>query len=144
MKQAKPDTTISQLFVEICKRRRNLLNEQMTASGLYAGQDMLLYHLSVSDERGISVSDLAEKICIQTATVSNMIRRMEANGLIKKETDGYDKRAFKVTLTQKGKDAFKEVALIWRAVHVQTTKGLTEEEMQVLSSLLQKVLKNIS
>lgn len=116
----------------------------MTASGLYAGQDMLLYHLSVSEESGISVSDLAEKICIQTATVSNMIRRMEANGLIKKETDGSDKRAFKVTLTQKGKDAFKEVALIWRAVHHETTKGLTEDEMRLLTSLLQKVLKNIT
>jgi DNA-binding MarR family transcriptional regulator len=115
----------------------------MTAAGLYAGQDMLLYHLSVSAEEGISVSDLAEKICVQAATVSNMIRRMEANGLIKKEADGHDKRAFRVSLTQKGKDTFKEVAVIWRAVHQQTTEGLTTEEMNLLTIMLQKVMKNI-
>ncbi|HEY8917447.1 MAG TPA: MarR family transcriptional regulator, partial [Chitinophaga sp.] len=82
MKENQHYTGIGFLFVEICKRRRNKKNEMLSAVNIYEGQDFLLYRLSQRD--GQSMSELAEKICIQQATMSNMIRRMEANGLIKK------------------------------------------------------------
>ena len=138
------DSEISLLFVEICKRRRNVLNGQMAAAGLYAGQDRLLYHLSCSEgKEGMTVSELAEKICIQPATVSNMIRRMEATGLLVKNGDLHDKRTYRVSLTPKGKKTFQEVAVIWKEVHDETVRGFTESEKHILTALLRKVVKNM-
>ncbi len=72
------------LFIEICKRRRNRKNELLSEANMYEGRDILLHHLAMED--GQTMSELAGKVCIQAATLSTMIRRMEANGLIKRRS----------------------------------------------------------
>jgi DNA-binding MarR family transcriptional regulator len=135
--------TISSVLYEICKQRRNLLNKQLTTIGLYAGQDMLLHYLSLGPDEGMMVLELTEKMAVQTSTISNMIRRMEARGLIHKQSDAQDKRALRISITAKGKEILKEVAMIWKKTREQTIKGLTEKEQKTLSDLLEKVRGNI-
>ena len=85
-----------------------------------------------------------EKLCIQHATISNTISRMEASGVISKQKDSSDKRISRVYLTDKGKEALIKIAKVWRTMEAMTTKGLTEEEENVLRELLLKVFKNLS
>jgi len=134
-------TGIGFLFVEICKRRRNRKNELLSAVNVYEGQDFLLYRLGQRD--GQTMSELADKICIQQATMSTMIKRMEANGLVKKITDPDDKRASRIYLTAKGKATLELSGKIGLELDEQTVKGLTAAERKTLDSLLQKVMKNL-
>jgi DNA-binding MarR family transcriptional regulator len=129
------------LLVQICKHRRNKSNTLLSEAGIHGGQDILLYYLSIED--GQTVSALVEKMCIQHATISNMIDRMEANGMIKKEKDSLDKRTSRVYMTDKGNEAYKQVAKIWKIMEATATKGLTEKQEDSLRELLQLVLKNL-
>jgi MarR family transcriptional regulator for hemolysin len=135
--------SISSLLYQIGKQRRNLLNKQLTTIGLYAGQDVLLQYLSHSPNEGMMVLELAEKMAVQTSTVSNMIRRMEAGGLIHKESDALDKRALRISITPKGTGVLKEVAILWKEMREQTVKGLTEKEQENLNELLEKIRENV-
>jgi DNA-binding MarR family transcriptional regulator len=54
------------------------------------------------------------KMCIQHATISTMLHRMEASGMIKKEKDETDKRTSRVYLTKNGRDALKHISKIWK------------------------------
>ena len=109
--------------------------------GVHAGQDILLYHLSLED--GQTVSSLVEKISIQHATMFNMVDRMEGAGMIRKEKDTVDKRISRVYLTDKGREAMNEVAKTWRAMEAITTKSLSKDQQHELLGLLKIVLNNL-
>ena len=137
----RPNTdSIGYLFVNICKVRRNKANELLSKYGIHAGQDILLYQLMKED--GQTVSNLVENICIQHATISNMINRMECNGLISKTKDDCDMRVSRIFLTEKGKEVIEQVNNVWKELEQQTINGLSVEERIILKRLLQHVLRN--
>ena len=135
------EQSIGLLLTEICKLRRNRSNALLADTGLHAGQDSLLYHLGQED--GQTVSALVEKICIQHATIFNMIDRMEASGMIRKEKDGADRRISRVYLTEQGRKALGSIGVIWKTLEAETTKGLSATQESQLRTLLQAVLKNL-
>ncbi|TND09717.1 MAG: regulatory protein MarR [Bacteroidetes bacterium] len=130
------------MLVQICKHRRNRSNVLLAEANIHGGQDILLYYLSIED--GQTVSALVEKMCIQHATISTMLDRMEANGMIKKEKDATDKRTSRVYLTKNGTDALKHISKIWKTMEATVTKGLTETQENSLQVLLEQVLKNLT
>ena len=108
--------------------------------GIHAGQDVLLYYLESQD--GEPVSKLLENLCVQPATISNMINRMAANDLIQKVKDETDLRVTRIFLTEKGKEAAVQVRQVWRELEFQTIAGFSEDDKQLLKNLLKKVLSN--
>lgn len=136
-----PKIDISNLLVQICKQRRNKSNALLAEADVHGGQDILLYHLSIKD--GQTISELTEKMCIQYATISNMVNRMEARELIRKEKDGTDLRISRLYITDKGKHAYKHIAKIWKQMENQLSKNLSDKEQDTLKILLTKVLKNL-
>jgi DNA-binding MarR family transcriptional regulator len=140
MRKGPHTDSIGYLFIKICKSRRNKANEMLVKHGIHAGQDVLLYYLSLED--GQTVSQLATDIQIQYATISNMINRMVANDLVKKIRDENDARVSRIFLTTKGKDAVIKLREVWQFLEGQTINGLTEDEIRLLKDLLKKVLAN--
>ncbi len=137
--KSKPD--ISNLLVQICKQRRNKSNALLADVGVHGGQDILLYYLSMKD--GQTISELAEKMCIKFATISNMVNRMEVRELIRREKDGIDLRVTRLYLTGKGKSAYKLISEIWKQMESLLVKNLSLQEQEILKSLLTKILKNL-
>ena len=142
MNSKTPKASVSNLLVQICKHRRNKSNVLLAEAGIHGGQDILLYYLSLED--GQTISTLVTKMCIQHATISTMIDRMEANEMVRKEKDGADKRISRVFLTDKGRDAYQHVANIWRVMEDTVTNEMTEEQQDSLRQLLEKVLINLT
>ncbi|WP_298733645.1 MarR family winged helix-turn-helix transcriptional regulator [uncultured Chitinophaga sp.] len=142
MKEQQQNESIGMLFIEICKRRRNKKNELLSEANLYEGQDILLHYLAIAD--GQTMSELAAKVCVQAATLSTMIRRMEANGLIRKEADPHDKRAHRIYFTAKGREVQALTCRIWSELDKRTLKDLSADEKKLLDQLLKKVLKNLA
>lgn len=134
-------SSVSNLLVQICKVRRNKSNVLLSEAGIHSGQDILLYHLSLED--GQTVSSLVAKMCIQQATIFNMIDRMVATGMVRKEKDAVDKRTSRVFITAKGHQAYKKVVKTWRAMEEVVITGLSETQQKQLRDLLQQVLKNL-
>ena len=141
MREGPHTDSIGYLFIKICKTRRNRANEMLVKHGIHAGQDVLLYYLSLED--GQTVSQLVTDIHVQHATISNMINRMVANDLVKKVRDKKDARVSRIFLTSKGKEAVIQLTKVWQILESQTIEGLTEDEIVELKELLNKVLANI-
>ena len=140
--KSKGQNSISNLLVQICKLRRNKSNILLSDAGIHGGQDILLYYLSIED--GQTVSALVEKMCIQHATISTMIDRMQASGMIKKVKDNTDKRTSRVFITEQGLKAYEQIAKIWNIMETTVIKGLDTNQQKTLNELLQIVLKNLS
>ena len=136
------EDSLGYLLIQISKQRRTKSNALLVEHGIHSGQDLLLYHLNHDD--GQTVSTLADKMNVQPATISNMIDRMVAVGLVEKIKGTIDKRTARVYLTDKGKQAFANVADVWNTIEDKSTKGLSVIEKFMLKRLLNTVSKNLS
>ena len=66
----------------------------------------------------VKVSEISSRLKLESNTVTPLVKRMEAQGLVKREKGKQDGRETIVSLTQKGKSLEKEAARISAAIKV--------------------------
>lgn len=130
------------LLGRIARLQRSQMNEALAALGLYAGQEMVLWHLWRED--GLTQSQMMERICVQPPTVSKMLERMEKAGLVTRHPDTEDSRVSRVYLTAQGRQCEQAVRDVWRSLEQRITDGLILEERVLLRRLLLQVQENLS
>jgi len=109
--------------------------------GVYPGQPPLLFALHKQD--GQSQKELSEKLSIQPATITMMVRRMTKAGLLERRQDTKDQRISRVYLTEQGKDVRKKVAAAVDEIEKECFKDFTEQEEELLGRLLFKMKQNL-
>lgn len=77
------------------------VNKHARAYGLKIEGVRVLFRLLAKDH--LSVNELARLTGIETSTLSRLLDRMSAKGLLKRARDGIDKRSVQVSLTAKGR-----------------------------------------
>lgn len=88
---------------EITKLYRGLLEE----IGVTYPQYLAL--LVLWEDGTVSVKELGRKLFLDSGTLTPMLKRMEANGLVERHRSVKDERSVEISLTQKG-EAVKEKA----------------------------------
>lgn len=134
--------SIGQLLIRLQKAHRTAMAQRLSALDLYPGQDGLLYHLSQDD--GLTMTALVEKLQITHPTLFNMVVRMETMGLIKKAKDKADKRASRIFLTPKGKKRVSALSGIWPDIEKQLLKGFSRKEADAAKVMLGRFIHNLS
>lgn len=122
--------------------KKRFLKELYTI-GLTEGQPKVLAYLL--NEEGLLQKELAKLCGVEPATMTVLLRRMEAQGLIRKEAVRAcgGKRAFGIYLTDAGRTAGEKALEIIDQLEEQSYKGFTAEERDLLSTLLERIVKNI-
>lgn len=133
--------TVGAELIRLLKLHRATLSRKLADIGLFTGQDALIYHLSLSE--GQTMSDLAEKLQIQQATLFIMVERMVKEDLLVKEKDKNDKRTSRIYLRPKGKKMLSELSRIWHETEAEITKGFTKEERSEAIMILRKIANNL-
>ncbi|XDF34867.1 MarR family transcriptional regulator [Paracidovorax avenae] len=59
--------------------------------------------LALWEQDGITVSELGERLCLDSGTLTPLLKRMEASGLVARERDPQDERRVRITLTPGGR-----------------------------------------
>src|SRR5688500_9483039 len=62
-----------------------------------------LVMLALWEEAPLKVSDVAERLSLEPATLSPLLKRLETAGLVHRDRDPRDERALAVSLTTRGK-----------------------------------------
>jgi DNA-binding MarR family transcriptional regulator len=141
--ERKPEQeSINFLLGVIGRRQRAQMNEALAANGIYAGQEMFLWHLWRED--GLTQSQLVERLCVQPPTVSKMLDRMERAGLVERRPDPDDSRVTRVYLTEQGRRSQSAVSEVWKNIEQRLTMGLSVEERLLLRRLLLQVYENLT
>lgn len=90
-------------------------------------------------EEGLSPSELAERVGVTRATVSNMLKLMEAGGLIEMAAAESDGRGKRVRLTAKGRELMQTILPPHYLRVTRLMERLSEEEQRELIRLLKKL-----
>lgn len=90
------------------------------------------------ESRSMSVKALGERLYLDSGTLTPLLKKMEAQGIVSRRRSLEDERSVIVSVTEKG-DALRERALSVPA-RMSGCIPLTPEEAKVLYSLLYRVL----
>lgn len=124
-----------------CGALRHRIERGLRELGLHVGQDKLL--LRLWHEEGLSQARLGEGLGCEPPTVTNMIHRMEAAGLVERRGDPQDARVVRVYLTERGRALEGPVRTLWAEVEGRLTDGMEDAERQTLRDLLLRVRQNL-
>ena len=125
----------------ISKTLRCRFNQAANEEGLFSGQQHIIHLLKHNE--GLTVSQIAKATGVATATASVSIKRMEKAGFVERKSDENDARITKLYLTQKGELAPEHIKEKMDSQEQFITKGLSDDEINLLSDLLDRVIENL-
>ena len=135
-------------FKKIGNGQRKLLNNLISAYDVTYLQALILGYLAEepkehSDNFEITQKDIESYLSLTGATVTDVIKRMEESGYVKRVKSIKDGRAKQILITEKGKNCVPGFMEISEKVETTLTKDFTDDEREQLKRLLMKVKKNI-
>ena len=133
--------TLGHLLMQVSKAHHDRARELLSPLGLYNGQEIIL--LLLQQEDGQSQTALAEKLCIQPATLTKSLDRMERSGLSLRQQNPDDHRITQVHITERGQELCSSINEVWQKLDDETFAVLTAEEQETLRLILAKVRANL-
>ncbi len=125
---------------EIMKYIHQRSYHKMNDKCVYPGQPKLLSRIKANE--GITQKELSEKSFVKPSTITEMLRKLEANDYIYRMPDENDKRVMRVYLTPEGHKFAAYAEEFINSVIDQLFSGLNEDELNQLLTLTKKVKSN--
>jgi DNA-binding MarR family transcriptional regulator len=98
----------------------------------------------LSNHDGLSQSQISDELEVEKSTTGRLIDQVEKNGWIERRSIPGDRRLWGVHLTEQAQQLIAEVEVIILHTRAEMLRGLSEEQQQSLSELLQTVKANLS
>ena len=138
---------LSDTPIKFCNEISRLFRMQMrqndTSEGVMSqpGAHLVLSMLAVAD--GITQLELVKATHLRPPTVSVILQKMEAEGLVERKCDEHDRRAVRVTLTEAGRELDRKNIETIRSLDTVALRDLSEDEIAALMVILPKIRNNL-
>lgn len=126
----------------VSRAHHNLANQLFEQIGLHRGQPSVLFELDRHD--GVTQSELARRIEVTPATLTNLLNRLEAHLYIRRVRDPLDARVFRVYLTDAGREKTVQARAITEQMETLAFKDFNDVELEALSESLQRLRRNLT
>ena len=128
-------------FVGIAMCHRNFTRETYSEKGIKAGHPKVLRTLEEHD--GCIQVEISRYCGIKPATTVSLLNVMEKDGLIERHTLPEDRRAIRVTLTEKRREQLAGLDEMDAVLSEALLEGFTEEETAAFQDYLERMKQNI-
>jgi DNA-binding MarR family transcriptional regulator len=114
------------------------VESRLAVRGLSLAKLAALHQLSLAGE-SLPLGQLAERLSCVKSNVTQLVDRLEADGLVTREPDPNDRRGRLAVMTAEGRAAFEEGTRLHEAAERELFASLTREEIQQLSRIMGKL-----
>lgn len=115
----------------------------LSEHGLTYPQYLVLLVLWEKDEQ--PVNDIAKRLLLETNTVTPLLKRMEAEGIVTRNQGKKDARQMIVKLTKKGRDLQKKLTDVPETVgNAVICESVTPETFPTLFGMLDDIIRQFS
>lgn len=111
---------------------------KLAAVGLSLAKLGALTALSEAGE-SMPLSQLAERLSCVKSNITQLVDRLEADGLVARAPDPNDRRGRLAVLTPAGRDAFEKGTRIYEETERDLLAGLDPAEVRQLAALMEKL-----
>lgn len=101
----------------------------------------------LGQEDGQQPKDLAEKVFLDSSSITGLIDRTERSGFLQRRPDPADRRALRIYLTAQGNAKLKELepvlAAVQERIHAEFFAGHTPEQVESFLSMLHQMRETV-
>ncbi len=94
----------------------------------------------IGHKKNLRMKELAERLGVTTGTLTVAVDKLEKLGLVERKPHDTDRRSYFVILTDQGEEMFEEHHRFHEAFTHEISTELTNDEIDILSGLLSKIL----
>ena len=131
-----------ELLAQFSQAYRTLSDTFMDQITMHRAQAKLLCKLYIQD--GMTQSEIAQQLGVQGATVTDMLQRMEENGLVTRRRDYDDNRLVRVYLTDEGREKERSITEQFLKLEGHIFENFDEDERAQLRHFLTRMLTNVT
>ena len=117
------------------------LMQGLEETGLSTGQPKVLAYLK--SHEGQSQKDIARACLLEPGSLTVLLKRMEAQGLIERRLGEGDRKTRRIYLTEAGRTLAGRAVECFYEVESLAFEGVSEEEIAVFSRVCEKMLDNL-
>ncbi|XUY26347.1 MarR family winged helix-turn-helix transcriptional regulator [Agrobacterium sp. rho-8.1] len=132
---------LAQSITQAARSMRTALSHNLSASGLYAGQDGVI--LALAQEGSMTPGQIAQKLGVKAPTMTRTIGRMEAQGFVERSADDGDGRLTMVKLTEAGLKSVEHINTSLADCNARAVDGLSAKEVKTVVKLLRTIDANL-
>lgn len=114
------------------------VEEALGRAGLSTPKYSVLNALVETGE-ALSLSDLAARLSCVRSNMTQLVDRLESDGLVKRVSDPHDRRAVKAAITDEGRSRCEAGSLELEKVHQEFASSVSEQDRHALVRLLSAV-----
>lgn len=132
---------VNRAVITLARAHRARAAEVLQALDLYPGQEVLL--LVLADAGPCSPGRLATALSVEPPTVTKMVSRLEASGLVQRDPAPHDGRSTLVSLTQTARQRLTGVDKAWHTLAAETLEGVADSDRLRLIELLEQATSGL-
>ncbi|NBK98986.1 MAG: MarR family transcriptional regulator [Erysipelotrichia bacterium] len=122
--------------------QRNNVKKHMHRFGLSIGQPKVLNY--VSKHKDCMLKEIAAYCDVEPATASRLLNSLEENGMLEREIVSHNKRALRLSITEKGLEALTQWNEYCQHVENEELAGFSDEERKQFKQYLNRMYRNLS
>jgi DNA-binding MarR family transcriptional regulator len=127
-------------LLRIIRLAARLERDLASGSAVKPGQFQVLAALRRRDPAAMNATELARASLLTSGAMTAVLDRLEEQGLVRRQIDGEDRRARRITITEKGRTIVDRALEQRQAQHRALNAALSLEEREALSAILRKLL----
>jgi DNA-binding MarR family transcriptional regulator len=129
-------------MAETHRMMRRFYDRGASVLGVTSAQWRLL--LRLAREPGLKQVELAERLDVEPITACRIVDRLEDAGLVERQRDPEDRRAWRLVLTAKAAPILEKLRLLAEEMSAEAFAGLSSDEVENMRAVLARVRENVS
>ena len=118
--------------------------DTFTSKEEFSGSQGKVLHFLLAQTDDVFQKDIEEEYGLRPSTATELLKKMEKNGLIYRQPTSYDGRLKKIIVSEKGLKYKEQVICDLSSLEDQLTKGISPKDLDVFFNVLEKMLENLS
>ena len=135
------DRNLGFLLHDVARLMRKRFEQNARGLGLTRSQCSVLAHLARHD--GIQQGTLAEILEVEPITLTRLVDRLEAMGLVTRQSHPTDRRIRLLRLTEAARPKLADIFAIGALTRGEATEGVSEEDRERLFEILSSMKANL-
>ena len=119
------------------RKLSRVTGEKVSKFGITTTQFFLL--IALYEEEGITISNLAQKVALDKATLTGLLDRLERDSLIERRPDCRDRRVIRIHLKEKALRIKEEIQGLYNEINSRFLSIFSEEEKEIFESIISKI-----
>ncbi len=124
------------------KLRRRL--DMLSSRKEFSGSQGRTLHFLLAQTQDVFQKDIEEEYSIRPSTATELLKQMEKNGLILRETVSYDNRLKRIVLTEKALQYRQQVVDDLTDLEETLTRGISEEDLDIFFGVIEQMMDNLA